>query len=394
MSLLFRGRQLLRGHRLFSSRTPNQQLASLDSSKLEVRRTQAPKARPKNETLQFGKVFTDHMLEVEWNAENGWHTPRIKPYGDMAISPAASALHYGLQCFEGMKAYKDDAGDIRLFRPELNMVRLNSSMERMHMPSFEGPEFLECIKQLLLMDKEWIPNEKGFSLYIRPAAISLQNTLGVSASMHTKLFCIMCPVGPYFAAGIKPVHLLADEKHVRAWPGGTGDIKIGGNYGASIGPQTKAGAKGFSQILWLFGDDHQVTEVGVMNFFVLWEKKDGSGKELITAPLDGTILPGVTRRSVIDLAHSLGEFEITERIFNMAELTEAINDGRVIEAFGCGTAAVVSPVKAITYKDEVFSVPTGDDGAMGNFSRFVLEKLTAIQYGDEECPNGWSVVVK
>eukprot|EP00501_MAST-03F_sp_TOSAG23-6_P001628 GSMAST32.ASY1.ANO1.1695.1 assembled CDS len=329
------------------------------------------------------------MLEIDWNADTGWHTPLIKPYGDMAISPAASALHYGLQCFEGMKAYIDPSGNIRLFRPEKNMTRLSTSMKRLNMPSFDESEFLECIKELLRVDKDWIPKEKGFSLYIRPTAISLHfqivqyyfqymyawchNKYSFTIhSLHTKLFCIMCPVGPYFTDGIKPVHLLADERNVRAWPGGTGDVKIGGNYASTISPQTKATEDGYSQILWLFGDDHQVTEVGVMYVFFFFS--NGSGKELITAPLDGTI------SSVIELARSIGDFDVTERIFNMAELTEAINDDRVIEAFGCGTAAVVSPVKAITYKDKMFSIPTGDDETMGHFSKFVLEKLTAIQY--------------
>ena len=348
-------------------------------------------------TLGFGKVFSDHMLEIDWNAEYGWCSPLIRPYGDITISPAASALHYGLQCFEGMKAYVGVGGEVRMFRPELNMERMNSSMKRLHMPNFDGDEFLKCIKELLLVDKDWIPHEEGFSLYLRPTAISLQPTLGVGRAMEAKLYCILSPVGPYYPEGFAPVRLLADQRHVRAWPGGTGDVKIGGNYGSSIAPQMAAAEQGFSQVLWLFGDDDQVTEVGTMNMFVLWDKPDGSGRELITAPLDGTILPGVTRRSVLELARSWGEFDVSERVFTMPELAEALDTGRVVEAFGCGTAAVVSPIKAISYQGREYVVPldTEDPSAVaGPLTQRMWDEITGIQVGRIEGPDGWSVVVE
>jgi len=270
-------------------------LASIDASSIDIKLSSSLKGKPANEGLVFGKEFSDHMLEIDWTSGSGWHNPVIKPYENFSMSPAASSLHYGMQCFEGMKAYRDNHGEIRMFRPDLNMARMNSSMSRLSMPTFDGVQFLECIKDLLRVEREWIPQEQGYSLYIRPTGVSTQPTLGVGAPSSCKLYVILSPVGPYYPEGFNPVKLYADKKCVRAWPGGTGDVKIGGNYAATIAPQMEAAAKGYTQCLWLFGDQNEVTEVGTMNFFVLWEKPDGS-RELITAPLDGTILPGVTAR--------------------------------------------------------------------------------------------------
>lgn len=353
------------------------------------------KPKPENKDLVFGKTFTDHMLEIDWTVEKGWHSPVIKPYENFSMSPAVSSLHYGMQCFEGMKAYRDEKNNIRIFRPELNMARMNNSMTRLSMPGFDGDQLIRCLEELLKVEKEWIPQERGYSLYIRPTGISTQPTLGVGAPQECKLYVILSPVGPYYPEGFNPVKLYASKKCVRAWPGGTGDVKIGGNYAATIEPQMDAARKGYTQCLWLFGDDAEVTEVGTMNFFVLWDKADGSGRELLTAPLDGTILPGVTRQTVLDLAREWGEFEVSERVFTMKELTSALDENRVVEAFGCGTAAVVSPIKAIHYEGKEYDVPLqkeNPDALAGHLTQKFWDTITGIQYGAIESP--YSIVVE
>ena len=206
----------------------------IDASKLVVHKTPNPKEKYPLEQLAWGKQFTDHMLEVDWDNENGWHNPVIKPYGDMQISPAAPCLHYGIECFEGMKVYKDKNGDIRLFRPDKNMDRLNHSMKTVSMPSFNGDGMIECIKKLVKMEESWIPTKEGYSVYLRPTAIGTNDSLGVHTPTKAKLYVICSPTGPYFASGFKPVKLYADTVNVRAWPGGVGNAKLGGNYGPTI----------------------------------------------------------------------------------------------------------------------------------------------------------------
>lgn len=289
-----------------------------------------------------------------------------------------------------MKAYRDAKGNIRLFRPDLNMKRLSVSMERLSMPDLDKAGWLECIKQLVRTDADWIPDGEGFSLYLRPTVIGTQPTLGVSRSNSIKLFCITCPVGPYYPEGFKPVRLLAETTAQRAWPGGTGDAKIGGNYAPTIRVQAAAASHGYAQVLWLYGKEHQVTEVGTMNFFVLWKNKNGE-KELITAPLDGTILPGVTRQSMLDLSRQWGEFKVSEKVFFMPELVEAIKEGRVLEAFGAGTAAVVSPIKQISYKGVDYDIPIDPAAGAGPLTKRMWNSLMDIQYGRVESP--WSVVI-
>ena len=232
------------------------------------------------EKLTFGTSFSDHMLEIDWCKVNGWHAPVIRPYGDLHLDPAASVFHYALECFEGMKAYVDTKGQVRLFRPDLNMKRMNNSMKRLFLPTFNEDGFLDCIKELVRLDRDWIPTGDGYSLYIRPTGISTHPYIGVGASDYAKLFVILSPVGPYYPEGFNPVRLYADDKYVRAWPGGTGDTKIGGNYGPTIMPQMEAAKKGYSQILWLFGEEHYMTEVGTMNLFVHWVNEQGENRVL------------------------------------------------------------------------------------------------------------------
>lgn len=268
--------------------------SSIDPSKLEITRTTSPKPKVAKDKLSFGAVKSDHMLEIDWDVQTGWTAPRIVPYHALEIDPAASVLHYGLEAFEGMKAYLDPSGKARLFRPDLNMNRLSHSMERLAFPKLDKDAFVECIKTLVRIDKDWIPRGEGFSLYLRPTVIGTWPFLGVHAAHRIKLFCIACPVGPYYPEGFKPVKLLADDKHVRAWPGGVGDAKVGGNYAPTIAVQAEAAARGFTQVLWLFGEGKEklVTEAGTMNFFALWKDAKSGRPTLVTAPLDGTILPG------------------------------------------------------------------------------------------------------
>jgi branched-chain amino acid aminotransferase len=271
------------------------------------------------------------MLEIDWDVERGWHAPRIIPFQNISMHPAATCLHYAIECFEGMKAYKDSKGNIRLFRPDKNMERFNNSMVRLAMPPVNGNDgFLECIKELIRLDESWVPDKEGYSLYIRPTAIGTGEVLGVHASEKVRLFCILSPVGPYYKSGFKPVKLYADHKNVRAWPGGVGNAKVGGNYAPTIYPsQLAAKEHGCSQILWLYGEDHQITEVGAMNIFFLF-KKDNGKMELITPPLTrGDILPGVTRASVLEIAREMGDVEVSERFLTMKEIMDHNQKGTV-----------------------------------------------------------------
>jgi branched-chain amino acid aminotransferase len=297
--------------------------------------TTSPKPKLPLDALLFGRSFTDHMLSIDWSQETGWARPQISPLQDLNISPAATGLHYGIQCFEGMKAYKDKKGTIRMFRPDRNMDRMDFSMQRLAMPRLDKAGFMECIKQLLRLDSSWIPSEDGYSMYIRPTAIGTSPYLGVHASEDVKLYTILSPVGPYYKGGFKPIKLYADTMNVRAWPGGVGNAKVGGNYAPTILPSKLVAEKGYSQILWLFGPDDQVTEVGAMNIFFVLKKASG-GIELVTAPLTrGDILPGITRQSILELAREWKDqqIEVSERWITMPEIAEAEKQGRV--SFSC-----------------------------------------------------------
>jgi len=365
----------------------------IDASKLVLTRTSVPKPKTPFGELKFGHTFSDHMLEIDWNVKAGWSAPIIRPHGPLSIDPAASSLHYALQGFEGMKAYIDAAGEIRLFRPDMNMKRINTTAKRLLLPHIEEEQALLCLKELLRVDKDWIPNKRGYSLYLRPTIISTTPFLGVAPPTDAKFYVICSPVGPYYPTGFAPVKLLADPKYVRAWPGGTGAIKCGGNYAMSIGPAREAAAKGYSQLLWLFGEDHQVTEVGTMNQFWVWRSPVDGERELVTAPLDGTILPGVTRDSIIRLAKSWG-IRVREEHYTITEVINAVKEGRMIEAFGAGTAAIVSPVEAVGFEGVDYAIPlspTNPEQKAGDLTKKFADTLMDIQYGD--VPHEWSVVV-
>ncbi|ERE66108.1 branched-chain-amino-acid aminotransferase, cytosolic-like protein [Cricetulus griseus] len=295
------------------------------------------KEKPDPDTLVFGASFTDHMLIVEWSSASGWEKPHIKPFENLSIHPAASVLHYAVELFEGLKAFRGVDNKIRLFRPDLNMRRMCRSAVRTTLPP----------------------------------------SLGVKKPSKALLFVVLSPVGPYFSSGtFKPVSLWANPKYVRAWEGGTGDCKMGGNYGASLLAQCEAMENGCQQVLWLYGQDNQITEVGTMNLFLYWINEDGE-EELATPPLDGIILPGVTRQSIIELAQQWGEFKVCERYLTMDDLTTALEGNRVKEMFGSGTACVVCPVSDILYKGQMLHIPTMENGP--KLASRLLGKLTDIQ---------------
>ncbi|PFH57152.1 hypothetical protein XA68_15438 [Ophiocordyceps unilateralis] len=366
----------------------------LDVSRLTITETKSPKPLTDAESLVFGKEFTDHMLSVEWDQNDGWMAPRISPYQNLSLDPATCVFHYAFECFEGMKAYKDSNGKIRLFRPDLNMARLNKSAARIALPTMEPTSLVELICRLVKLDSRCIPSKRGYSLYIRPTLIGTQKTLGVCPPGSALLFVIASPVGPYYPTGFKAVSLEATDYAVRAWPGGVGDRKLGANYAPCIVPQLQAASRGFQQNLWLFGEEEYVTEVGTMNMFVAMKNKETGQPELLTAPLDGTILEGVTRDSVLALARERlvpDGWKVAERKFTMREIYEASLDGRLLEAFGSGTAAIVSPIRTIGWKGKRVNCGLKESEETGEIALKMKNWIEAIQYGDEG--HDWSYTV-
>ena len=353
--------------------------------KLIIEKTKTPKEKPaKGATLGFGSVFTDHMLLMDYTKDNGWHNARIVPYGPISISPAATCLHYSQETFEGMKAYRAEDGRVLLFRPEENFKRLNISNERMCIPQLDVDFCVESLKALVELEKEWIPQDKDASLYLRPMVIGIEPKLGVKEA-DTYLYAVLCsPSGSYYADGMKPVRIYVEEEYVRAVPGGTGFAKTGGNYASSMKAQMVAHEKGYSQVLWLDGVEHKyVGEVGAMNiFFVI----DG---EVLTPELDGSILAGITRKSVVELLRAEG-YKVTERKITIEEIAAAYDAGKLQEVFGTGTAAVISPVGELKWEDKVMII---NNNEIGKVSMLAYNKLTDIQWGRAQGPDGWSVLV-
>ena len=334
------------------------------------------------------------MLSVEWTASQGWLAPRITPYQNLSLDPATCVFHYAFECFEGMKAYKNSEGQIRLFRPEKNMARFNRSSARIALPNFTGKACIDLVSKFVAVEERFIPGARGYSLYLRPTMIGTQRTLGIGPPGSALLYMIASPVGPYYPTGFRAVSLEATDHAVRAWPGGVGDMKIGSNYAPCIVPQLQAAKRGFHQNLWLFGEEQFVTEVGSMNFFAAVVDKETGKKKLMTAPLDGTILEGVTRDSVLDLARERLQpegWEVEERKFTMAELASAADEGRLIEAFGTGTAAVVSPVRKISWRGRLVECGLKEDQEAGDVAKRMKAWIEGIQYGDEEHPWGWKI---
>ncbi len=343
------------------------------------------KQKPDENSLVFGKYFTDHMFTMDWNKEEGWHDAKIIPYGPLELSPACTCLHYGQETFEGMKAYRNSEGEIYLFRPMENFKRLNNSNDRLCIPEIDEEFALKALIELLKIDSDWVPYKEGTSLYIRPFVIGTEPSLGAHASKEYKFLIIMCPVGAYYATGLNPVNIFVENEYVRAVKGGTGFAKTGGNYAASLKAQDVAALEGFSQVLWLDGIERKyIEEVGAMNvFFVL-------GDEVVTPALQGSILPGITRKSVIELLKSWN-YKVSERRISIDELISAYEKGIFTEMFGSGTAAVISPVGLLRYKDTDMKL---SDGKIGNLSQKLYDELTGIQWGRKPDTFNWTVKVK
>ena len=352
---------------------------------MEIKVTRAEqnqlKTRPVDETqLGFGEIVTDHMYKMDWESGKGWSNPRIEPYGPISIDPAAMVLHYGQEVFEGLKAYTGQDGGINLFRPEENLKRINRSAERLCMPEVDVNLAMEGMKKLILLDRDWIPKSEGTSLYIRPNMIATEPHLGVRPANTYLFYIIIGPVGAYYKEGLNPVKIYVEDFFVRASIGGTGEAKTSGNYASSLLAAEEAKKKGFTQVLWLDAAERKyVEEVGTMNMFFVIEN------EVITAPLNGSILPGVTRDSVIRIVNEWG-MKLSERSLAIDEVIAAAKDGRLKEAFGTGTAAVISPVGQITYKDEDFIV---GGGKMGELSQKLYDEIVSVQYGHKPDPYGW-----
>lgn len=341
------------------------------------------KAKPADENaLGFGQYFSDHMLVMDYREGQGWHNPRIDPYGPLSLDPAAMVLHYGQEVFEGLKAYRGEGGGIYMFRPMANLERMNRSCARVCIPELPIDFIMEAMMELVRVEQDWIPRPEGTSLYIRPTVVATEPCLGVKVSDEYIFFIIVGPVGAYYPEGFNPVKIYVEEKYVRAAPGGLGEAKTSANYVASLLAAEEAHAAGFTQVLWLDACDKQtIEEVGTMNiFFVI-------GDEIITAPLGGSILPGVTRDSVIQLCKRWG-LTVSERRLTINEVIKAQADGSLREAFGSGTAAVISPVGSISYKGETYDV--GGGGA-GELSQRLYDEITGIQLGRKEDPFGWVV---
>lgn len=347
-----------------------------------VQRAQTYRAKPDPNTLVFGKTFTDHMFLMNYTAGRGWHDGRIVPYGPLCLEPSAMVFHYAQEVFEGMKAYRNPEGGVQLFRPMENVRRINSSCERMCIPQLPEEEALAAIEQLVRLEQDWVPSAPGTSLYIRPFIIATTPSLGVHAA-HDYLFCIICcPVGAYYAEGINPVRIYVENEDVRAVRGGTGYTKCGGNYAASIRAGERAEEQGYAQVLWLDGVHRKyIEEVGSMN--VLF-KIDG---KVITPALTGSVLPGITRKSCLELLKSWG-IPVEERLITAEELFDAAESGKLEEAFGSGTAAVVSPIGEMGWGEKHVVV---NGGKIGPLTQKLYDTLTAIQWGTQPDPFGWIV---
>ena len=347
---------------------------------LRLLREQERKEIPDPDKLGFGIHFTDHMFLMEYKEGEGWKDPRIVPYGHFNLDPAAVCFHYGQSIFEGLKAYRGQDGRVRLFRAMENMKRLNRSAHRMCMPLVHEGFLLGAIKKLVAIDERWVPANKGTSLYIRPFMIATEAFLGVRPAKEYLLSVILSPVGAYYSEGFNPVKIYVTDKYVRAAKGGVGEAKTAGNYAASLMAGEEAKAKGFTQVLWLDAQERRfVEEVGTMNIFFAFED------EIVTPALSGSILPGITRDSVLRLGKLWG-LNMVERAISIDEVIEGAKDGRLKECFGTGTAAVISPVGSLHYKGHDYVINGGETGPL---AQRLFDEITALQYGEKEDAMGW-----
>ena len=352
---------------------------------IKIEKTTAPKAKPaKGQKLGFGHIFTDHMFVMNYTEGKGWHDARIIPYQNLSLSPASMVFHYGQEMFEGLKAYMGDDGKAYLFRPDMNAKRANQSNDRLCIPHIPEEDFVEAVRAVVEVDKDWIPTEPGTSLYIRPFVIATDDFLGVAPSKTYLFMVILSPSGAYYESGLAPVGIWIEDEYVRAVKGGMGFAKTGGNYAASLIAQVKAHDDGYSQVLWLDGVERKyIEEVGAMNIFFKIAGK------IVTPMLNGSILPGVTRNSVLTLCRAWG-YEVEERRISVDELVAAAKNGTLEEVFGTGTAAVVSPVGKLRYMDDVMQIGEGNSGEL---TQKLYDEITGIQWGRRDDPFGWRMEV-
>ncbi len=352
---------------------------------IKIQLSENKKQIPQDETqLGFGKIYTDHMLIIDYDEGKGWHDARVIPYGPIAMDPASKCLHYGQKVFEGLKAYRTDDGKVHLFRPLDNFKRLNSSNERLCIPAIDEELCLHALKTLLEIDQDWIPSTHGTSLYIRPFIIATESALGVDASKQYKFIIILSPSGAYYASGINPVKIYVEKDYVRAVRGGLGTAKTGGNYAASLAGQEKAHKQNYAQVLWLDGIERKyIEEVGAMNIFFR------INDEIVTPELQGSILAGITRDSVIKMCKDWG-YKVSEKRISIDDIEEAYANGQLQEVFGTGTAAVISPVGILKHGDNVMEI---GGGKIGEVSQKLYDTLTGIQYGKLEDKYNWVVTL-
>ncbi|MBR2617496.1 MAG: branched-chain amino acid aminotransferase [Clostridia bacterium] len=332
------------------------------------------------EKLGFGKVFTDHMFVMDYEEGKGWHNARIIPFGYISLHPASTVLHYGAEIFEGLKAYRRADGGVQLFRPMENIRRMNRSAERMSLPEIDEELGMQILTEFVKIEERWVPKSFGTSLYLRPFMFGNDESLGVHAVHRATFMLIASPSGSYYAEGINPVKIMIEKEDVRTVRGGTGYAKCGGNYAASTRAGERAAKKGYSQVLWLDGVERKyIEEVGAMN--VMFK----IGDEIVTPMLTGSILPGITRMSCIEVLKSKG-YKVSERLLSVDELLGALKDGSLKEAWGCGTAAVVSPIGKLAFGDEEYEV---GGGKIGEVTQELYDTLTGMQWGKTEDTFGW-----
>lgn len=340
------------------------------------------KDKPQDESkLGFGAIFTDHMFMCDYEAGEGWYNARIAPYAPLQVDPACAVLHYSQSIFEGLKCYRREDGELQLFRVRDNFERMNHSAQRLGMPKLDIETFLKGLNELLKVEKDWVPHQPGTSLYVRPTLIATDCKLSVHSSHSYLFYIILSPVGAYYKGGLAPNDIYIEDEYVRAVRGGIGETKAGANYAASLLAGIEAGEKGYAQVLWLDGvEKRYIEEVGAMNILFVYE-----GKKIVTPKLSGSILPGITRDSVLKLARSFG-LEVAEERMDIHEVLKDIKSGKITESFGSGTAAVISPVKSFAFKGENYQV---GDGGIGPVSQKLYDTLTGIQYGKLPDNMGW-----
>ncbi len=352
--------------------------------KIRVELTTSPKEKPNLDPLPFGRFFSDHMFLMNYEKGRGWYDPRIVPYAPFVLEPSCMVFHYAQEIFEGLKAYRRADGSIWLFRPEENFKRMNNSADRMCIPRIDVDFCVDALRQLVTLEKDWVPNQEAASLYVRPFIIATDNTVGVHAS-HTYLFCIiLSPSGNYYPEGLDPVKIAIEDEDVRAVRGGTGFTKCGGNYAGSIRASERAEERGYSQVLWLDGVHRKyIEEVGSMNIMFLIDGK------IVTPMLQGSVLPGITRKSILEVARDWG-YEVEERLISVDEVLETAENGHMTEMWGTGTAAVVSPVGQIEFEGKALKI---GNGGIGELTQKFYDELTGIQWGTRADTRGWTVKV-